>query len=62
MSRPMYSPSTLPVQPRPDPLLLFIQQAQLTLLNRERSSESGSTSLGMPALRPNGPRISCGDF
>jgi hypothetical protein len=46
MSRPMYSPSTLPVQPRPDPLLLFIQQAQLTLLNRERSSESGSKSLG----------------
>ena len=45
MSRPLYAPSTLPVQPRPDPLLLFIQQAQLTLLNRERSSESGSKSL-----------------
>ena len=37
MSRTVYTPSTLPVQPRPDPLLLFIQQAQLILLYRERS-------------------------
>jgi hypothetical protein len=37
MSRSLYTPSTQPVQPRPDPLLLFIQQAQLILLYRERS-------------------------
>jgi len=35
MSRAVYSPCTLPVQPPPDPLLLFIQQALLTLLYRE---------------------------
>jgi hypothetical protein len=34
MSRPVYSPSTLPFQPRPDPLLRFIQQAQIILLYR----------------------------
>lgn len=31
--RPLpYSPSTTPVTPRPSPLLLFIEQAQLTLV------------------------------
>jgi hypothetical protein len=46
MSRSLYSPGTLPVQPRPDPLLLFIQQAQLTLFYKERSSESESKNAG----------------
>jgi len=46
MARPVYSPSTLPCQPRPDPLLLFIQQAQITLLYREPASESDSTGQG----------------
>ena len=40
MTRLMYSPSTLPVEPPPDRLLLFIQQAQLTLLYRECSAKS----------------------
>ena len=44
MTRPLFSASTLPVQPPPDPLLLFIQQSQLTLLYRERSSESALNS------------------
>jgi hypothetical protein len=44
MSRAVYSLSTMPVQPQPDPLLLFIQQAQLTLLYGERSSGSDSKS------------------
>ncbi len=40
MTRPIFSPSTLPVEPPPDRLLLFIQQAQLTLLYRECPSKS----------------------
>jgi hypothetical protein len=32
MSRSQFSPSSSPVVPRPDPLLLFIQQAQLSLV------------------------------
>jgi hypothetical protein len=44
MTRPLFSASTLPVQPPPDPLLLFIQQAQLILLDRERSSENALNS------------------
>jgi hypothetical protein len=39
MIRPLFSPSTLPVEPPADRLLLFIQQAQLTLLYRERASK-----------------------
>lgn len=32
-----FAPSTIPVAPRPSPLLLFIEQAQLTLVYaRER--------------------------
>ena len=38
MSRPIFSASTLPVQPSPSRLLLFIQQAQLTLLYGEGSA------------------------
>jgi hypothetical protein len=30
--RPLYTPSTMPLPPAPDPLLLFIRQAQLALL------------------------------
>jgi hypothetical protein len=30
--RPLYSPSTMPLPPAPDPLLLFIRQAQLALV------------------------------
>ena len=44
MPRTIYSPSTMPVQPAPDPLLLYIQQAQLTLLYGERTSESDPKS------------------
>jgi hypothetical protein len=44
MTRPIFSASTLPVHPPPDRLLLFIQQAQLTLLYSERSSESALNS------------------
>jgi|APDOM4702015248_1054824.scaffolds.fasta_scaffold430197_2 hypothetical protein len=32
MTAPRYGPSTTPVAPRPSPLLLFIEQAQLTLV------------------------------
>jgi hypothetical protein len=32
MARTPYTPSSYPVVPRPDPVLLFIQQAQLTLV------------------------------
>ena len=39
MTRQIFSPSTLPVEPPPDRLLLFIEQAQLTLLYRECSSK-----------------------
>ena len=42
MSHVAYTPSTMPIQPRPDPLLLFIQQAQLTVLYREPSPGTGS--------------------
>jgi hypothetical protein len=34
MARTLYTPSSCPVVPRPDPVLLFIQQAQLTLVYR----------------------------
>ena len=44
MTRFIYSPSTVPVEPPPDRLLLFIQQAQLTLLYRECSSKSALKS------------------
>jgi hypothetical protein len=44
MTRLIFSPSTLPVEPTPDRLLLFIQQAQLTLLYRECSSKSALKS------------------
>jgi|1185.fasta_scaffold78147_2 hypothetical protein len=37
MTRPIFSASTLAVQPPPGRLLLFIHQAQLTLVYRERS-------------------------
>jgi hypothetical protein len=30
--RPLYTPSTVPVPPAPDPLLIFIRQAQLALV------------------------------
>jgi hypothetical protein len=42
MSCSMYSPCTVPVQPRPDPVQLFIQQALLTLVYREHSSATNS--------------------
>jgi hypothetical protein len=32
MSRTLYTPSSCPVTLKPDPLLLFIQQAQLALV------------------------------
>ena len=32
MRNPLYTPSTTPVVPMPGPLLLFIQQAQVTLV------------------------------
>jgi hypothetical protein len=44
MSRPVFSLATMPAQPRPDPLLLFIQQAQMTLLYREESLSSASNA------------------
>jgi hypothetical protein len=44
MTRPIFSASTLPVEPAPDRLLLFIQQAQLTLLYSECSSKSALNS------------------
>lgn len=30
--RPLYAPSTMPLPPAPDPLLVFIRQAQLELV------------------------------
>jgi hypothetical protein len=42
MPRPAFSPATMPAQPRPDPLLLFIQQAQMALLYRGESPSSAS--------------------
>jgi hypothetical protein len=44
MTRLILSASTLPVAPPPGRLLLFIQQAQLTLLYSECSSKSGLDS------------------
>lgn len=38
MPRPVCSPSTMPVPPAPDPLLLFIQQAQLILAYKKRGA------------------------
>jgi hypothetical protein len=35
MARIRYTPSTTPVDPSPSPLLLFIQQAQMALINAE---------------------------
>ena len=32
MTRSQFTPSSCPVVPRPDPVLLFIQQAQLSLV------------------------------
>jgi hypothetical protein len=32
MLAPRFAPSTMPVVPRPSPLQLFIEQAQLTLV------------------------------
>jgi hypothetical protein len=32
MARTLYTPSSCPVISRPDPVLLFIQQAQLSLV------------------------------
>jgi hypothetical protein len=42
MSHPVFSPATMPAQSRPDPLLLFIQQAQMALLYRDESPGSAS--------------------
>jgi hypothetical protein len=36
VARALYTPSTLPVTPPPSALLLFIQQAQLTLIYSSR--------------------------
>jgi hypothetical protein len=44
MTRSIFSASTLPVEPPPDRLLLFIQRAQLTLLYSECSSKSALKS------------------
>jgi hypothetical protein len=44
MTRLIFSPSTLPVESPPDRLLLFIQQAQLTLLYRECSLKGALNS------------------
>ena len=35
MARIRYTPSTTPLDPSPSPLLLFIQQAQMALVNAE---------------------------
>jgi hypothetical protein len=35
MARIRYTPSTTPVDPSPSPLLLFIQQAQMALINAD---------------------------
>jgi hypothetical protein len=35
MARTRYTPSTTPLDPSPSPLLLFIQQAQMALVNAE---------------------------
>ena len=43
MTGPMFSASTLPIELPPGRLLLFIQQAQLTLLYSECSSKSALT-------------------
>ena len=45
MSRPVFSPATMPAQPRPDPLLLFIQQAQMALLYRDESPSASNGPL-----------------
>jgi len=44
MTRLILTPSTLPVEPPVGRLLLFIQQAQLTLLYSEGSSKSAVKS------------------
>jgi len=50
MTRPLYTPSTMPVQPAPDPLLLFIRQAQVTILYKHGSRAAiEDASLGAAA-------------
>ena len=50
MTRPLYTPSTMPVPPAPDPLLLFIHQAQVTILYRHGSRPAiKDASLGAAA-------------
>ena len=36
MRRPLFTPSTVPVSSDPSPLLIFIQQAQLSLVYASR--------------------------
>ena len=50
MTRPLYTPSTMPVQPAPEPLLLSIRQAQVTILYRHGSRPAiEEASLGAAA-------------
>ena len=39
MLRAVYSPSTLPLQPRPDPLVLFVHQALLAMIYQTAGPE-----------------------
>jgi hypothetical protein len=58
MTRHLFSASTLPVDRPPSRLLLFIQQAQLTLLYSECSSKSVLTAtvrLGSSSNAPSNP-------
>jgi hypothetical protein len=56
MARKVYSPSTTPVSPSPSPLLLFIQQAQMALVNAEagrlKAIEQPPAAATSPALLP----------
>ena len=48
MQSNLFTPSTMPVSKPPDPLLLFIQRAQLELCYREDHSSGG----GQPVNKP----------
>jgi hypothetical protein len=58
MTPPLYTPSTMPVQPAPDPLFLFIRQAQVTILYRHGlrpAIEDASHGAAAPPARSSAP-------
>jgi hypothetical protein len=55
MARDTFSVSTVPVEPASDPLLLFIQQAQLILVYKETTRAAITSPGGAIPARPHTP-------